>query len=574
MLALPFGRIGATLGSAHMMPIERKAFRALFILLLMLSFAVAGLSQCRFPSSRVGRTITFSFVPENTASGTILHVTVQFEGNSRGFEQIEIPVEWAGEKLHAVSNLRALSSSTTIDDSGSGEKTIRYRPDFSVVLAYDLSKDWAGPLVHPYQFHPVVMPDYFEINGDNALVVPKLPRGALITANFDFHALPSGWSLATSFGASNDRGEYCQTSSGERDEVLFHALLAAGDFRIQRFRIGRRDAVLAVRGKWTFTDGQAVEEIRKIVGIVRDFWRDDHFPYFLVTLKPYDQDHGSGDGSAFTNAFWIYMSRLDPFETQLTQLAHESFHAWNPFRMGPYESYRAFDWFKEGFTQYYAYKLVYLAGMMPLSAYVESLNRDLRLYPGSADPYIRGRGIALWLDGEIRRESKGKKSLNSVMLDMVHGVDKPLTLERILQTAGRYLTPAARRQFEGAANQGDVLLPAADAALPGCAALGVSMEELPVFDLGFDFAASRLANRVIGVREDGPAWRAGLRDGQKLTQLSVYNGQPDRLATFTIDAGGQPQVIQYYPRGKSVTAPQYRLDLAELTARPGSCLSR
>lgn len=35
----------------------------------------------------------------------------------------------------------------------------------------------------------------------------------------------------------------------------------------------------------------------------REFWHDDNFPYFLVTLKPFDNDSGQGDGSAFTNAF-------------------------------------------------------------------------------------------------------------------------------------------------------------------------------------------------------------------------------------------------------------------------------
>jgi len=402
------------------------AFRGLIILSLILPIAVSSPAQCRFAPSTVGRSITFSFAPENIASGAVLHVTVQFQGNSEGFEQIEVPVEWAGEKLHSVSNLRAVTESTTIGEGSSpSEKTIRYPPNSTVILAYDLSKDWSGNLVHPFQFHPVVMPDYFEVNGDNALVVPRLPFGALVTVNFDFDSLPSDWSLASSFGTPQDRAGYCQRASGDRDEVLFHALFTAGVFRIHHFQIGRRDAVLAVRGQWTFTDEQAVEEIRKVVGLVRDFWSDDNFPYFLVTLKPYDQDRGSSDGSAFTNAFWIYMSRLDPLESQLTQLAHESFHAWNPKRMGPFQNYKAFDWFKEGFTRYYGYRLVYLAGLMPLSSYIELLNHDLRLYPGSDDPYIRGLGIAVWLDGEIRSESNGGKSLDNVMFDMVRGADKP-----------------------------------------------------------------------------------------------------------------------------------------------------
>src|SRR5207244_3123181 len=74
--------------------------------------------------------------------------------------------------------------------------------------------------------------------------------------------------------------------------------------------------------------------IQKTIGVVRDFWKDDQFPYFLVTLKPYDRDSGSSDGSAFTNAFWMYVSRKDSLAGRLSQLAHESFHAWNPHRMG------------------------------------------------------------------------------------------------------------------------------------------------------------------------------------------------------------------------------------------------
>jgi predicted metalloprotease with PDZ domain len=546
----------------------------LIIPLLISSFPFSVRAQCKFAPSQAGRPITWSFAPERAASGAVLHVTVQFQANSIGAEAIEVPVEWAGEKLHAVSNLRALSDGTTIEDtSDPGSKIVHHPPNSAVTLAYDLTKDWPGPLRHPYQFHPVVMPEYFEINGENSLVFPKTPRTARVTANFNFEGLPNDWALASSFGTPENHAGYCQSFVGAWEDVD-RAVFAAGDFRIHRFQIGRRPAVLAIRSQWTFTDDQAIAKIQQVVGLVRDFWHDDNFPYFLVTLKPYDEDRGDGDGSAFTNAFWIYMSRLDPLETQLPTLAHETFHAWNPGRMGAYESYANWDWFKEGFTTYYADKVVYLAGLMPLSAYIESLNRDLRLYPGTDSPYIRGRGIAVWLDGEIRAESNEKKSLDNVMFDMVAGAATPITLERILATADRYLSPPSQRRLEAAANQGAVLVPAANAALPGCAALSVSLEELPLFDLGFDFTASRLAHQVVGVRQDGPAYEAGLRDGQKLTHVSVYNGQPDKLAQFTIEASGEPKTIQYYPRGKIVSAPQYHLDQAALAAHPDSCLVR
>lgn len=527
--------------------------------------------ECPFSQPPARRSFTFSFVPVDTGSGPVLHITVQFQGISAGEEQLVVPDEWAGEKLHAVSNLRALSASTTIDTASQpGVKTVRYPPHSTVVLTYDLSKDWNGPLVHPFQFHPVIMPTYFEINGKNALIVPKLDPETPVAAHFDFHALPPKWTLATSFGATANRGAYCQSASGTRNDVLSRALFAAGDFRIHRFQIGRRPAVLAARGDWLFTDEQAIEEIQRTVGIVRDFWHDDSFPYFLVTLKPYDQDHGSSDGSAFTNAFWMYVSRLDSLDRVLPTLAHESFHAWDLGKMGPYESYADFNWFHEGFTQYYAYKLVYLAGLMPLATYIDNLNRDLRLYPGTADPYIRGRVIALWLDGEIRAESQGKKSLDNVMFDMVADHEQAITLTRILRTADRYLLPAAQSELEAAANKGVGLLPRADA-LPHCTALTVATKQLRLFDLGFDVRASERAGKIVGVEQGGPAYKAGMRDDEKLTSEDFYNRRPDSLAKFGVEVAGESKMIEYYPQGAVVSAPQYHVDSTALATQSNAC---
>jgi len=38
-------------------------------------------------------------------------------------------------------------------------------------------------------------------------------------------------------------------------------------------------------------------KIQAVVGLVRAFWKDNRFPYFLVTLAPYDRDHCSSDGA-------------------------------------------------------------------------------------------------------------------------------------------------------------------------------------------------------------------------------------------------------------------------------------
>jgi hypothetical protein len=177
-------------------------------------------------------------MPTVTPDATVLHVTLEFKGGPQGTDEIEVPEEWAGEKLHGITNLRALSKGTAIAGS-----TIRYRRNKPVILTYDIVKDWTGPFNHPLQFRGVVLPEYIELTGDNALVHPKLQDHSPVTVNFDWQKIPRNWILATSFGTSS-----CQTYSGSWIDVQ-HGLYTAGQFRVHHFQIGARPAVLAIRGE-------------------------------------------------------------------------------------------------------------------------------------------------------------------------------------------------------------------------------------------------------------------------------------------------------------------------------------
>jgi predicted metalloprotease with PDZ domain len=541
--------------------------------LWLAAVTLPGLAQCRFPADGTGRILTYTFDPTVTATGTVLHVTLRFHGGSGAQEEVEVPSEWAGEILRGVIHVRALSVDSVVADTTSpGSKIVRHPPDQEVVLAYDVVKDWTGRFRHPAEFHGALMPEYVEVNGDNALIHPKLQDQTQVTVHFDWKNLPAEWVLATSFGTGSNSDDRCQSYSGAWSAVQ-QALFAAGDFRVHRFRIGTQPAVLAVRGQWTFSDDEVISDIQKAVGAVRDFWRDDNFPYFLVTLKPFDNDSGSGDGSAFTNAYWLYLSRNDSISDQLPTLIHEAFHGWDPRRMGlPSKDWNAIEWFREGFVTYYGYLLALQARLIQLPAYLEGINRDLRDFPGSTSGYVRGRVIAFWLDQKIRKDSGGKSSLDNVMYDMVSEAAKPLTQARILETAGRYLSPASRTELARAVepNSG---IPAADDTLGPC--VRGSVDEIAGFNLGFDLAASTAAGSVTGVEPGGPAFKAGLRNGQRLSgRLSVHNNQPDKVAIITIQTGDTRQAIEYYPRGKPARVMQYHLDQQAYAANIASCQAK
>ena len=82
--------------------------------------------------------------------------------------------------------------------------------------------------------------------------------------------------------------------------------------------------------------------------------------------------------------------------------------------------------------------------------------------------------------------------------------------------------------------------------------------EFPTFDLGLDFSASRTAKAVSGVDPSGPAYKAGLRDGQPVVAWDVDRGNAERQATVTVRIEGQERKISFMPIGKATEAWQYR----------------
>ncbi len=532
------------------------------------------LAECHFKDTASANAVTYRFSSEQTPTGRRFLITMAFRVEAGTPTAIEVPSDLIGE-LHITSPGAELKEDVT-----AAGMTVSTSKSGLVAMSYMLRNGWSGPLVHPHEFQPVILSQYAEVTGDKALVWRKRDAEAQVTANFDWQALPPTWTLATSFGVAypaiadgpgqttSTPQDRCQTYSGPWSGVN-QALFAAGDFRLHPFQIGSKPGILAVRGTWIFSDEEAADEIGQTIRLVRDFWHDDAFPFFLVTLQPFDQDHGSSDGTAYTDAFWMYVSRKDNINGLLNQLAHESFHAWNPLKMG-YLSTAEFEkikWFKEGFTEYYAQKLTHAGGERSAEEVVTSTNQDLLAFPSSTSEYVRGRVIALWLDANIRERSNGQYSLDDLMLRLVRDRQEPLTEERIYASVQPYISAAQLSALKEAADHGGNL-PAPES-IPGLGACYRARHgEFPTFDLGLDFSSSRAAKVISGVNQSGPAYKAGLRDGEELVAWDVDRGNTERPATFTVRIEGQERRVSFSPLGKPTTAWQYQSETGACAGKP------
>jgi predicted metalloprotease with PDZ domain len=535
---------------------------------------VLGICAISICSDRHRTVLDYSFEPVVTEDKLILHVALEFQSAPVDTADLVTPTAW-GE---ATDLQKGITNLQNVHEAG------------KVRVTYDLVKDWVVPPPRA-DHHAILEPSYFEFNTQNALVHPRLEKLAQVEVHLDWQKLPINWSLATSFGTT-DRLQTFRGSWGKMNDALF----AGGDFRLHQRTIAGRTLSVAIRSQWRFTDDEAADRIEKVVALERAFWHDYDFPYYLVTVSTFGREDGSSGGGGFTNAFALYLQRTSSFGQDVqSQLAHETFHTWNPYRMGAVpDSDAGMSWFTEGFTRYYQDVVLLRAGMLSFVEYVQKINESLRNYllsparnvsnaelidrrrrMGVDDDltYSRGAATALWLDWTIRNNTRGKSSLDNLMLDLVrdvHGSKPALTVERVFRSASKYVDAEDLKQLREYVDQGKTI-PVPDGALGRCA--DIQMDDIPRFDLGMDRETLLSQHIVSGVKAGSAAFAAGARDGQQVTRTNIYWNDVSKPVQLTVKSDGESRAIEYYPRGESIRRiPQYHLS-GEAVANPGQCVA-
>jgi predicted metalloprotease with PDZ domain len=550
-------------------------------LLIVLAFAShVSIAQCALTSKKSPRSMTYSFEPVFSGDKLALRVTLEFKGGRSGETRLEVPSSYAGQQhlASAFTELKALSSQTTLrDTSSAANKILNFPVGTTVRLSYLLIKDWSGPLNSDTRFRPILEREHFQLLSDTALIKPKLDYASTQDVYFDWQKLPASWSLASSFGV-DDR---CQSFHGAWKDFET-ALFVGGDYRIQRATISGNALILATRGQWSFTDDEWARQVQRIIETERNFWHDNSFPYQLVTLAPFDQDAGSYGGSAYTNAFMMHLPRKATFSYPVISiLAHENFHIWNPYKFGG-EHGTAMSWFTEGFTGYYTDLILFRSGFISLSEYVDHTNEKLRKYELSPARNIsnaeltarhesdrslsdvageHGMVVALWLDSHIRQQTKNRASLDSVMLKLIkegRASGFHLTIDRIIHISAVYLTPNDRRLLRQYIEDGSTI-PVPEFALAPC--VRIRTESAFQFELGFEEESVRTTYVVSGVKPDSEAFKAGVREGQKITRVSVSWNDISKPVRLTVRSSDGDHSLEYYPRGPSREIQQYYLDV-------------
>jgi predicted metalloprotease with PDZ domain len=541
--------------------------------------------------------VAYSLSPEFGPDGlSALRVEIRFRSEASGRTRLAWLKSWAGDDQlwsHA-RDLQVEGGVATPDGPGAWIITAApgatLRVSYHVVSAYD-----HDPTVNDSgQSKPVIRPTWFFSVGEALFAMPE-GRGKA-PASFAWTGAPKGFGFASDLehlGAPGGKA----ARPGTVDDVLDSVVIGGRDLNLVERRIDGAPVRVAVIGRYAFEAAPFADQVLQVLKAERDFWPDRATP-FLVAMSPIAPVPArlSYSGTGRTDAFALWVDPSGQLADLRWLLAHEYFHTWNPAALGGTggEAVEASEyWFSEGFTDYYAWKLMLASGQFSPAEFAAKWNEMLRAYATSpvraapnsrilADfwtsqavqklPYQRGALLAAVLDARARQHGS---SLDPVMREMrrrASGTDRRLHADELFPIVYRKIVGVdasdliARHMIAGEP------LPLAADTLGAC--FRVEDRELPAFERGWDAEATRKAGQVItGLSPGSAAYAAGLRDGMKLVELA--SGRPgDPSIEYVVRVQppeGPERIVRFFPAGKTRIA-QQQVTVVDPAAKGPGCL--
>jgi len=520
----------------------------------------------------------------------LVRVELTASGDTDGATELAVQDRWGGvdaggEDLGALAARGAGGRELEVERPAVHRWSVRHEPGETLEITYEIAANAHQADAAPgANRRPIVNPEIFHAFGHLFLVVPEhlgLEERRTITLEW------RGFEKAACSFAVGPGPHALELTLDE----LRHAVFLAGEVELLQRDVAGQPVWIAAHDRgFAFRTAEFADLVGGIVEIEREFFEDFERPFYLVTLipvgvaRPGSQSLG---GTGLVDSFALQIQPgLDlaqaPDRQRLARLlAHEMFHDWNGTLLEREAPEELAYWFSEGFTDFFARRLLLRGGWTTVDEHVESLNATLRRYFTSpvrgepnarilADfwnerevqdlPYQRGDVVAMILDHAIRRASAGERSLDDFMRELVRRARAPgekrwkVSTEKLVEEVARWTSPEVASAIRATVVDGAT--PFLDpATFAPCLALAI--EEEGVFDLGFDLERSTAERRVHGVRDGSAASTVGLCDGQELVGWSVNHGDTTSPVRFTIREEGGERTIEYLPLGERVPVPRF-----------------
>lgn len=522
--------------------------------------------------------IHYQIKPIPTQDRTNLRISVQFKTNNTNPSKIGLPIDCFGtpEIHNSVTSFEDANGAIVKQGEKEAERIVQPATDGTVSLHYTLSFD--PKVMDRYAYAPNTGKDYFHLAGCQWLL--RIGDGnEKRQISVEIADAPKDWKLYTSI--SSDASKFQTVDSYEN---LASSVIGGGQ-QSYSFKVKQKPISVIVHGKFDIPNKEIFNAVERIVRLERKWFNDHEQQFYNVVIAPRG---GVVSGYSPDNAF-ICFTKKDTTRDELNVLlAHELFHHWlpNKIRVKPEKKYYEvrFEWFSEGFTDYFARKILLDAKLLTPKKFAALVNKDL--YNLADNPhgresyselvtaikngkfstahkklsYYRGAVIALNWNSQIRSNQR-----NRDLSDFIRGLYRlaaksggEISEQVFFDFAASYGIDA-KRDLEQFIMRGDSIQVAPDA-------LGAKFKlvetEKPSFEIGFSLENTFRTNKISGIIENSAAYRAGLREGMELVRIQNSNRfsnawYADKPLIVTVKVDGQERTFDFFPHGAPLKLSQF-----------------
>jgi predicted metalloprotease with PDZ domain len=490
---------------------------------------------------------------------SVLSVEMTLKGEFAKQLRIDLPNKWASaDYAKQITNIKILShdSFKIIKKPGKHQMVVTL-PDFTnqIKISYDIHQKSDDPsCVH----EAIIRDDLIHSPGYGLFATPDIESNKIINVTINWLNIASNWKIMSSYGTNK------MISRKITMPELLHAIYVAGKVRIYQIGDKSSPVFLSLYGKFDIKDQKIVSDLKGVIANQRLFFNDYDFPYYAISLIEGDEPESMG-GTMLSNSFTAFLPKGISRTDYYILFAHEHLHNWIGGKIRNNVNEELNYWWTEGFTDYYSRIIALRSNSITREEFTKEVNQFLRQYylspvinePNSRIkkdfwnnydveklPYYRGFVCAIYLNNLIQKDDL-THSLDNIMHDLFKEARaQTFSIELFKNLAKKYIASGVDTDITNFIDQGKTI-PLENINLPILKTL------MGRYYLGFD-RESVLRERIIKhIDKKSNAYKAGLRNGQKILGYDVPGGQdPNQIITIHTSKG----IFKFRPEHYDKTA--------------------
>ena len=482
---------------------------------------------------------------------------------------IQLPDDYYGTpNLYKwVTKISGTNGTSVIDvDNKPGSRRIIPNKTNEVYINYTIKYDPA--VMDNYSYAPNVSPSHFYMAGCQ-WILPIGPIDSIYTYKIKMGAVDNNWTFYSSLSENNNNINV----KTNFDDLISAGFGGSDESQIKEsFVVGGNKVSLFIQGNYSFDKKTFIKNLKEIITAEKAFFNDYNQRFYYITILPRT---GLLAGASVPNLFYCFVDSAKQGRELYRLIAHEYFHNWLPNKIyiptkkGDYDF--KLEWFSEGFTEYFSRKILFDNNIIDKEYYVNTFNSDIisiannpsanesyneiaeRSQFGAAQKklsYYRGALIALKWDSQLKRKESSLKNLMLFLFKKASDSKGTISESDIYDYANRYSLDF-KKDIEKYIVQGkpiDILSDAFEG-------YQLKNERIRLFDPGFDVIKSVKEKIIRGVDTNGPAYKAGLRDGMKYVKRRNSNRWSNSWSettpySVTVITDEKEKEINFFPWGK------------------------